>query len=127
MPAYRDLLFSMGSMTIARPSNQPTGPVMVINSAYRNHFEILSTTLPRVSVKLNNPDMTSHTQVFMWFMLTGSAPPQDVPLIVSGEPSLLLATRCWAMKPQNIAQVIEIDPNERQGLHILEVADAQAK
>ena len=81
-----DIQFIMGVENIARPSNNPTGPVMVVNTAYESHFEVLATTAPRVSVKLTKPNVTSHTQVFKWAMLSSSVEPKHVPLIVSGEP-----------------------------------------
>ena len=81
---YNILLFYMDNKPVARPSYNQTGPVMIINDGYEDHFEILATTLPRVSVKLNKPNMTSHTQLFQWVM---TAPPlaANVSLIVSGE------------------------------------------
>ena len=90
VPLHRDLLFSMGGSTIAFPSNDPTGAVIAINSAYQNNFEVLNTTLPLVSVKLKNPNMTSHTKVFKWATTTGKPTPKHVHLIVSGEPLFLL-------------------------------------
>ena len=84
---YNDIVFATGASNVARPSNSPAGPVMVINTEYKTHFEVLETTAPRVSIKLNKPDMTSHTQVFRWFMLSNSAV-REFSLIVSGEPLL---------------------------------------
>ena len=82
LPIYNDLHFiTVGPVTIARPSFQRDGPVLVVNAASRDHFEVLETTLPRVSVELNNPDMKSHTQVYTWSLSTGGT--QDVTLIVS--------------------------------------------
>ena len=84
LPIYNDLQFhTAGGITIARPSAQPNGPVLVVNPDNQDHFEVLETTLPRVSVKLNYPDMKAHTQVYRWSLMTSSAPPQDVPLIMS--------------------------------------------
>ena len=89
VPVYSDLQFQTGGVSIARPSFQPDGPVLVVNTGYLDHFEVLETTLPRVSVKLNYPDMKSHTQVYSWSLSTGGTPPQDVTLLVSGEPFMI--------------------------------------
>ena len=87
VPVYNDLQFQMGGVGIARPSFKPTGPVLVVNTAFQDHFEVLETTPPLASVKINNPDMKAHTQVYSWILLTGST--QDVTLIVSGEPFMI--------------------------------------
>ena len=91
-PVSRDLQFIMGPKVIAHPSNKP-GAVMEIDATYQNHFEILQTTLPRVSIKLNNPVMKIHTQVFKWASHANSSIYVEVPLIVSGEPLLTLLTK----------------------------------
>ena len=83
VPVYNDLQFRMGGVPIARPSFNANGPVMVITEGAPDGFEVLDTTPPLVSVKLNNPVMKTHTQVYSWLMSTADT--KTVPLIVSGE------------------------------------------
>ena len=103
VPVYIALQFiTRSGKNIARPSGQADGPVLTVNQGFQDHFEAMETTLPRVSVKLNNPDMKAHTEVYRWSLLTGGT--QEVPLIVSCKLcfSLILAHSKKSVKCTNL-------------------------
>ena len=98
-------------MSIARPSFQPDGLVLVVNPGYQDHFEVLETTPPLVSIKLNNPDMKAHTQVYRWYLSTGST--KDVPLIVSCKLFYFL------ILAHSRKKVLHVRPYERHQMKII--------